>query len=292
MLYQVEHTTLYEYQSSVSLCHNQAYLLPRETPNQTCLMSELRIDPQPTDLIERPDFFGNRRTYFAVEQPHQQQQVTMLGQIRITDELSLFGSGQALSWEAARNRLVKDRSQSRLEASLLLYPSRHVPASQTLADYARSSFPSGRLLLDAVRDLIGRINNDFKYDPGFTSVATPLDEVLEHRRGVCQDFAHLGIGCLRSLGLAARYVSGYLETLPPPGKPRLVGADASHAWLSVFVPGGGWVDFDPTNDQQVGDHHITVAWGRDFADVAPLKGVAFGGGEHKLKVAVDVQRLE
>lgn len=292
MLYQIEHTTLYEYQSSVSLCHNQAYLLPRETPSQTCLTSELRIDPQPSDLIERSDFFGNRRVYFAVEQPHQEQKVTMLGQVRILGELSLFSSGQAISWELARDRLAGDRSRNLLEACPFLYPSRHIPTSPALADYARRSFPPGRLLLDAVKELVARIHCDFIYDPGFTTIATPLDEVLEHRRGVCQDFAHLAIGCLRSLGLAARYVSGYLETLPPPGKTRLVGADASHAWISVLVPGGGWVDFDPTNDQQVSEHHLTVAWGRDFADVVPLKGVAFGGGEHKLKVAVDVQRLE
>ena len=133
-----------------------------------------------------------------------------------------------------------------------------------------------------------RIYTEFKYDPEFSTLATPLKEVLEHRSGVCQDFAHLAIGCLRSQGLAARYVSGYIETEPPPGKERLVGADASHAWFSVFQPGVGWLDFDPTNNQIPGERHITVAWGRDYADVTPLKGVAFGGGEHELKVSVDV----
>jgi transglutaminase-like putative cysteine protease len=291
MRYQVEHTTRYEYQGSVSLCHNQGHLLPRDTPHQVCLQSELQITPLPTDLIERCDAFGNRRVYFSVEQPHQQQQVTMLARVQIDSELSLFETAPTPSWEEARDHLAAARAATLLEVGPFLYSSHYVPCLAALREYALPSFPADRLLLDAVRELIGRIHADFKYDPGFTSIATPLEEVLVHRRGVCQDFAHLALGCLRSLGLAARYVSGYLETIPPPGQERLVGADASHAWISVYLPDGGWVDFDPTNNQQVRDNHITVAWGRDFADVVPLKGVAFGGGEHKLKVAVDVQRL-
>jgi len=161
-----------------------------------------------------------------------------------------------------------------------------------LAEYARGSFPPGRPLDQAVNDLVGRIYTEFKYAPEFSTIATPLKEVLEHRRGVCQDFAHLAIGCLRAQGLAARYVSGYIETDPPVGKERLVGADASHAWFSVFQPGAGWLDFDPTNNQRPADRHITVAWGRDYADVTPLKGVAFGSGEHDLRVAVDVRRID
>lgn len=291
MRYRVEHTTLYTYQGSASLCHNQGHLLPRETPHQTCLQSELQVNPQPTDLVERCDAFGNRRVYFSVEQPHQQQKVTMLAEVEIDREPLLFTTGSELGWEKIREQLAGARSTALLEAGPFRFSSAHVPYWEALRDYALTSFPPGRLLLDAARDLTGRIYADFKYDPGFTSIATPLEEVLEHRRGVCQDFAHLALGCLRSLGLAARYVSGYLETIPPPGQERLVGADASHAWISVYQPDGGWVDFDPTNDLQVGENHITVAWGRDFADVVPLRGVAYGGGEHKLKVAVDVQRL-
>ena len=157
-----------------------------------------------------------------------------------------------------------------------------------LLDYARPSFPAGRATIDAVYDLMQRIFREFKYDPEFSTIATPLKDVLEHRSGVCQDFAHLAIGCMRSMGLAARYVSGYIETEPPPGKERLVGADASHAWFSAYLPEHGWLDFDPTNNQLPGDRYITVAWGRDFTDVTPLKGVAFGSGEHELKVSVDV----
>ena len=159
-------------------------------------------------------------------------------------------------------------------------------------EYAEPSFLPGRPLLEAVADLNERIYREFKYDPHFTTVATPLDEVLSERRGVCQDFAHLAIACLRSLGLAARYVSGYILTVPPPGRPRLVGADASHAWLSVFVPGLGWADFDPTNDLLPDLQHVTLAWGRDFSDISPLRGVILGGGEQKIDVRVTVEPID
>jgi len=195
-------------------------------------------------------------------------------------------------WEAVRERVAADTTTPGLEARDFVLPSAFVPPDDAVWDYARASFPPGRPLLEAVRDLTRRIHQEFRYDPGFTTIVTPLAEVLAHRRGVCQDFAHLQIACLRSLGLPARYVSGYLETLPPPGKAKLQGADASHAWVSVYDPEQGWTDFDPTNDQLVGEQHITTAWGRDYGDVTPLKGIIFGGGEHTLEVAVDVERLE
>ena len=160
-----------------------------------------------------------------------------------------------------------------------------------MRDYAIPSFPVGRPIVDAVDDLVKRIHRDFTYDPQFTTIATPLLDVLKHRRGVCQDFAHVAIACLRSLGLAARYVSGYIETIPPAGQARLVGADASHAWFSLYVPEWGWLDFDPTNNQMASDQHIILAVGRDYQDVTPLKGVLFGGGKHQLDVSVDVERL-
>jgi len=164
-------------------------------------------------------------------------------------------------------------------------------AAPELAAYAAASFPPGRPLLEAVRELMERVHHEFTYDPGFSTVSTPLAEVLSSRRGVCQDFAHLAIASLRSLGLAARYVSGYLETLPPPGQSKQLGADESHAWFSVYLPNVGWMDFDPTNNQIPGDQHIIVAWGRGYGDVTPLKGVVFGGLDHELKVSVDVARL-
>lgn len=289
MLYEVRHTTIYAYHSPVSFCHNLAHLLPRDTVRQTCLEASLQIDPLPTDQVERRDAFGNRMVYFTVQQSHQQQSVTMRCRVRVGRERSLFESQQSLPWEEVRDQLAV--APVLLEAVPFRFASPHVPLGNKLRGYALDSFTEGRPLLDAVDDLVHRIYQDFTYDPEFTTVATPLQDVLKHRRGVCQDFAHLGIGCLRSLGLAARYVSGYLETVPPPGQEKLVGADASHAWLSVYLPDGGWVDFDPTNDQRVDDRHITVATGRDFADVVPLRGVAFGGGEHTLDVAVDVKRI-
>jgi transglutaminase-like putative cysteine protease len=163
--------------------------------------------------------------------------------------------------------------------------------TRELQSYAERSFAEGRPIVEAVYDLMERIHRDFTYDPHFTTLATPLSEVLKHRRGVCQDFAHLAIGCLRTQGLAAKYISGYIETLPPPGQEKLIGADASHAWFSVFVPDTGWLDFDPTNNQMPMDQHITLAWGRDYSDVTPLKGVIFGGGKHDLKVQVHVENL-
>ena len=196
-----------------------------------------------------------------------------------------------MAWELVAQRLQSDRTAEVLDALQYTLDSPMIESNEKLAAYARHSLLPGRPLLQAVNELMQRIFADFTYDPEFSSIATPLSEVLKHKRGVCQDFAHLAIACLRSQGLAARYVSGYIETLPAPGKERLVGADASHAWFSVYLPDAGWIDFDPTNNQMPIDKHITVAWGRDFSDVTPLKGIAFGGGQHKLHVSVDVRNL-
>lgn len=286
MKYRVTHTTEYLYSEPVGLCRNQACLLPRETPNQQCLASHLQIEPIPSDLRERSDFFGNRVCHFAVQHPHEKLEVRAVSKVSVTAPLAV--SGDQTSWEKIRQRLTGEPGRASLEALPFLYDSPLVQSGEQLAAYARPSFSVGRPLIEAVSDLMQRIYREFSYDPGFTSIATPLAEVLANRRGVCQDFAHLGVGCLRAMGLAARYVSGYLETLPPPGQERLVGADASHAWFSVYCGDAGWIDFDPTNNQLPGEQHITVAWGRDYADVSPLRGVALGGGEHKVLVSVDV----
>lgn len=291
MNYRVVHITSYEYSSPAGLCHNEARLLPRQLGRQRCLHSSLSIEPTPVDYLERLDFFGNRVAYFTIQQPHEKLVVTATSELAIAEEQGGLAFGNDLPWETVRNRLQEDRTPEILDALQFSLDSPIVVADGEMKDYAEDSFTSGRPLLEAVQDLMQRIYKDFTYDPGFTTIATPLSEVIAHRRGVCQDFAHFAIGCLRSHGLAARYVSGYLETIPPPGKERLVGADASHAWFSVFLPGSGWLDFDPTNNQMPRERHITVAWGRDFSDVTPLKGVAFGGGEHTLKVSVDVAKL-
>ncbi len=226
---------------------------------------------------------------FAVDGPFEKLTVTSTSTVSVTGREPLPSAGPA--WEKARDSLAEDLSPDMLTAREFCFESPLVSPSAGVHDYAASSFEPGRPLVDAVSDLTERIFGDFAYDPGFTTVTTPLEEVLSARRGVCQDFAHLAIGCVRSMGLAARYVSGYLETAPPPGEDRMVGADASHAWPAVFVPGWGWLDVDPTNDRIVGTSYVTTAWGRDYSDVSPLKGIVFGGGNsHTLDVSVDVSR--
>ncbi|MDT8422012.1 MAG: transglutaminase family protein [Desulfuromonadales bacterium] len=291
MRYRVTHITEFVYESLVGHCYNEARLLPCRHPQQKVLSAELKIDPVPDDHYQRIDYFGNRTNFFSIFKPHEKLQVTAISDVQVTvpRQLDMI---ESLPWETVRDQLQNVRSGELVEVSQFCLSSPSIPLDELLAGYARSSFSAGRPLLDAVHDLMRRIFNEFSYDPDFSTISTPLKEVLEHRSGVCQDFAHLAIGCLRSQGLAARYVSGYIETLPPPGQERLVGADASHAWFSVYQPGTGWVDFDPTNNQMPQEQHITVARGRDYSDVTPLKGVAYGGGEHELKVSVDVLRLD
>ncbi len=284
--YEVTHRTEYRYSSTVSASFGEIIMLPRDLPGQACLRSQLTIDPQPHDLRERLDFFGNRTTSFAVLAPHTRLCVSAVSLVQVSGRL-VAGIG-AVPWEKVRDGIRTDPGDEALDARQFVLDSPLVRISDDLAAYATPSFPAGRPLLAAAVDLASRIHRDFTYDPGATHVTTTIEEVLESRTGVCQDFAHLATGCLRSLGLAARYVSGYLETEPPPGRERLAGADASHAWVSVFMS-GAWVGVDPTNDQLVDDRYITTAWGRDYADVAPLKGVIFTQAEdHDLHVTVDV----
>ncbi len=293
MRYRIKHVTQYHYTDFVSLCHNQTYLSPRHTPHQRCLKSCIQVAPQPAWQYERMDNYGNRTSHFAVQFPHKILTVTAISEVEITP-LDLNTSGH-LAWESVRDSVFDDLSLEGIEARDFILDSPLITLSEaTKADvreYALSSFPPQRPLWDGLLDLTHRIFADFQYDPMATTVVTPLEQVLLQRRGVCQDFAHLAIACLRSLGLSARYVSGYLETLPPPGQQKLQGADASHAWFAAYLPNIGWLDFDPTNDQQPNEQYITTAWGRDYGDVPPLKGLIFGGGDHQLSVAVDVERL-
>ena len=287
MIYQLSHTTRYEYSAPVALCHNEARMLPRELPWQRCEPSRVQVVPAPAVQSERSDFFGNRVMYFAIQDIHQSLEVTVRTRLQ-TFARPVLPEAWKDDWQTCRDTLAGAAERSCLHARLFRLDSPFIRSDTRLADYARPSFVTGRPLLEAVQDLNRRIFEEFTYDPSFTTLATPLMHVLEERRGVCQDFAHLAIGCLRSMGLAARYVSGYLETLPPPGQPKLIGADASHAWLAVFLPGWGWLELDPTNGSLPGERHIVVAWGRDYGDVPPLTGVMSGGGEHSLDVAVDV----
>ena len=292
MRYRVLHETRYDYSAPVSLGHHVAHLAPVDSASQTWLGTRLEIEPEPAVYREGLDFFGNRVAYFSLEAAHRALTVRALSQVDLRPPGVTGSAGRlSLAWEDVRDRTSGGVDGESLLARQFALESPLVPVDERVHRYAAASFGPGCPVMDAVWDLMGRIHRDFAYDPGFSSVSTPLTDVLAHRRGVCQDFAHLGIACLRAQGLAACYVSGYIETDPPPGQERLVGADASHAWFSVFVPGLGWLDFDPTNNQIPLDRHITVARGRDFADVTPLKGVLYGGGEHTLSVAVTVERI-
>jgi transglutaminase-like putative cysteine protease len=290
MQYQVTHTTTYAYSEPVSLCQNLAHLTPRTAPGQRCLKTHLEISPEPAVHSERVDYFGNPATFFTVQEPHRELVVSAEHLIEL-NPLSPPDQSASPPWEAVRDRLRCDRSPGALDAYQFVFASRYTPLRPELNTYALSSFAPNRPLREAVLDLTGRIFGDFIYDPRATTVATPLQEVFAKRRGVCQDFAHLQLACLRSLGLAARYVSGYLSTAVP-GQRRLVGADATHAWLSVYCPGSGWLDVDPTNNLVPSGKHLLLAWGRDYDDVSPIKGVILGGGKHSVRVAVDVVATE
>jgi transglutaminase-like putative cysteine protease len=285
--YRITHITTYTYSETVSLCQNVAHLKPRDWSRQWCERSSLTIDPNPAVMEEKTDFFGNPTTYFTVQEPHKQLKITVTHKMGVRSE-SVAATEISPAWETVRDRLAVDRSDEWLDAFQYAFESRYAPARETFLEYAQTSFTPNRPILEASLDLTRRIHADFVYDPVATTVATPVEEVFENRRGVCQDFAHFQLACLRSLGLAARYISGYLSTVPPPGRPRLVGADATHAWVSVFCGDLGWIDFDPTNNQIPGDRHILLAWGRDYEDVSPVKGVILGGGQHAITVSVDV----
>lgn len=286
--YHIIHETEYNYAGSVQISRQLLRLSPRNTPWQDCLWHVLRIRPEQAEWSEWDDFFGNGVVQFALQAPHEQLLVEVESRVQVHLRNPGLDPECTVTWNEVRDWLGSKMGGSVLEPAQFLYASPHVPVTKSLAAYAKASFKPGRPLMSAVLDLTRRIHKDFKYDPKATTISTPVETVFKNKRGVCQDFAHVQIACLRSLGLAARYVSGYLLTHPAPGKPRLVGADASHAWLSVYCPDLGWVDVDPTNNLLVDREHITVAWGRDFSDVSPIRGVILGGGSHEPEVRVTV----
>lgn len=284
--YAIVHTTEYAYSGSVSVSHHIARLSPRRLPRQTCASHELVVDPQPEVITTHTDYFGNETTFFLLQSAHAYLDVKASSEVEVT-AAPRPAAADTPAWEAST-----DRAQLPLEAIECVFDTIPVRLRSELAAYAQRSFAPGRPLLDAVGDLTARIHAEFTYDQTATTVATPLQQVFSDRRGVCQDFARIEIACLRSLGVPARYVSGYLETIAPPGEASLVGAAASHAWLAVYCPGSGWIDVDPTNNLFPSDKHITLAWGRGYGDVSPIRGVILGGGEHSLHVSVEVRRVE
>ncbi|MBF0448353.1 MAG: transglutaminase family protein [Magnetococcales bacterium] len=291
MKYQITHRTRYRYDETVSLSYNMLLLCPGHSQFQTRNNFQLQITPQPNLVENKNDRFGNIGHYFEIQKPHKILTITAVSHVKTFPYVS-WEPERSLPWElAARRTREEGDSDFRLDR-LFLLDSPLVSYNTALEEFARPSFPPGRPALAAAMDLTARIHREFRYAPGTTHVATTLSEVLLSREGVCQDFAHLQIACLRAMGLAARYISGYMETCPPPGKPRLIGADASHAWLAVYIPDMGWIPLDPTNNVVAGESHITVAWGRDYSDVAPISGVITGGAQHTLEVSVDVLPVE
>ena len=291
MIYRIRHRTRYEYSEPTSVSYHEIRLCPRDLEHQTLIDKTILVDPEPAELSERCDYFGNPTWYLAIDQPHAAMDVLVESTVRIERPMLQANLARSPAWETACDQLQSVAGPDIIAAGEFTLDSPLIKADDQLAAYACLSFGPQRAIMEAVDDLMGRIHRDFEFKPGFTNIATPLLQVLEHRKGVCQDFAQLAIGCLRSMGLAARYVSGYIETLPPPGKTKLKGADASHAWFSVYIPGHGWLDFDPTNNQLPSDQHIVVAIGRDFSDVTPIKGVIFSAGRHLLSVSVDTERI-
>lgn len=280
----IKHVTSYDYAERVSLSLHQAMLKPRTLPAQSVANSYLAIEPAPRSLDFRVDYHGNLVSYFEIDSPHRELVVTATSEAYLTPTVppDLAASSPL---EQIASRLALPRNDEELAAAEFLALSPYAPRSERLANYGRDLFWPGRPYLDGVRDLMQKIHSEFRYDPEVTTISTPAATVLANKSGVCQDYAHVMISCLRSLGGPARYVSGYL--VPRAG---VVGDQASHAWVSAYCPELGWVDFDPTNNVVPADGHVTLAWGRDYSDVSPLRGVIFGGGEHVIKVSVEISR--
>lgn len=292
MKYRIRHVTTYRYSEPVNLSQNHARLTPTRTATQSCFSSHVEIIPPPAYQQTYIDHFGNEVTVFELFSSHEEMKVIATSEVEL-----LPGVGQSLlsaylPWEQVKQQLACPRDKNTTYAALFTLPTALTQYTNEMRAYAQESFTEGQSIVEGCQHLMGRIFEEFTFDPSFSTISTPITTVFEHKRGVCQDFAHFTLACIRSLGLAARYVSGYIETLPPPGQEKLEGADATHAWISVYVPGSGWLDYDPTNNLRPHDQHVTLATGRDFADITPIKGVMHGGGTQTLDVAVDMKRLE
>ncbi len=292
MNYKIVHRTTYRYKYPVSSGSHVACLKPRVRAGHQSARSALNIQPRPSTCTERIDFFGNLLCFFTIQEPHRELLVEARSHVTIEGSAHPTRSQPQIPWEEAGRLIANDYSPEGLDAYQFSFESPRIRMRAEFADYAFQSFTPGRPLSEALLDLTARIHKDFRFDSKVTNVRTTTEEVFKKRRGVCQDFAHLQIACLRSINLAARYVSGYLRTYPPPGQPRLVGADASHAWVSAYCPGIGWLDVDPTNNLVPSNGHVTLAWGRDYGDVSPLRGLILGGGAHTLKVGVDMEPID
>lgn len=294
MNYKITHSTRYKYSSAANHTINIAKMMPPSTERQRCHVNHLEISPSPKTISKRVDYFGNKLSYFTIEEPHTVLEIVAKSEVTVFPKQPVF---DPISCAQVRQKIMNPVDKDTLLACEYTLASPFIRFNDTLTDqlikFAKPLFDDDQLFLSAVDALNSKIFNEFKFDSNFSSISTPLQEIFEQRRGVCQDFSHISIACLRALGFPVKYVSGYIETLPPPGKEKLFGADASHAWFSVFVPEQGWFDFDPTNNKAAGEQHIVTAWGRDYSDVSPLKGMVLGGGKNsQLNISVDVSRYE
>jgi transglutaminase-like putative cysteine protease len=288
MIYDIRHKTTFTYEDVVSVSHHVLHLVPRGHARQRPLQTSMVIDPAPTVDSDGQDYFGNAVYYLTLQEPHDRLVVEARSRVEVLPNGHSLDLGASEAWEDVRESLAGVADENLLQAYQFAFDSPYAIANDDIQEYALRSFEPGRPILEATMDLTTRIYREFEYRGGVSDVSTPVRDVFAMRTGVCQDFAHLQIACLRSLGLAARYVSGYLLTHPPEGKAKLVGSDASHAWLSVWCARDAWVDFDPTNNLIPDIEHIVVAWGRDYGDVSPINGFIVGGGAHEVAVAVDV----
>ena len=288
MIYDIRHKTTFTYEDVVSVSQHVLHLVPRSHARQRSLQTSLVIDPAPAVDSDGHDYFGNSVYYLTLQEPHDRLVVEARSRVEVSPRPQPLDFGASESWEDVRDNLAGVADTTLLQAYEFAFDSPYAIANDDVQEYALRSFEPRRPILEAAMDLTTRIHGEFEYRGGVSDVSTPVRDVFAMRKGVCQDFAHLQIACLRSLGLAARYVSGYLLTHPPKGKEKLVGSDASHAWISVWCGAGGWVDFDPTNNLIPDVEHIVVGWGRDYGDVSPINGFIVGGGAHQVAVAVDV----
>lgn len=293
MLLHVVHETAYDYTPAVKTAQHLCHLKPIDDTHQRLVRHALHVEPTPAQRSESLDLHGNARTFFSLQSTHEELRVVADSVVATRAPVE---PTHDMPWEEVRERMRYHRAATYDPASQFVFASHYVPRAQPFADYARASFAPGRPWLEAAQHLMTRIHEEFEYESCATEVSTPALEALEMRKGVCQDFAHIMLACLRTLGLPARYVSGYLLTKPPPGQAKLVGSDASHAWVSIYLPGedgpGAWTELDPTNDRAPGEDYVRLAVGRDFADVSPMRGVLHGGANHSLRVAVTVAPLE
>jgi len=290
VIFDITHDTTFNYAQPVSVSHQLLRLSPRASPRQKPLHSHLIVEPAPAVKSTRQDFFGNEITYLTVQVPHERLTIRAASRVEVRPvDARLLNLGPC--WEDVAAAIDPPADRAALEASQFAFASPYIDIDDAVTAFARETFAARRAFLPAVMELTARIFREFVYEGGVTDVWTPVGEILAKRRGVCQDFAHLEIAALRSLGLPARYVSGYLLTHPAEGKTKMIGADASHAWVAVWCPQFGWVEFDPTNNLMPSDEHIALAWGRDYGDVSPTTGIIVGGGAHTVNVGVSVETM-